>query len=168
MIVKFFYYTLWTCERLECFLDKMEQNGYRLESVVFRYLFCFKKTTPKCVQYVYSFSFLKDIEMYQHERKLRQVYGANLISSKYSVGTRIHRITDVNAEFLLFQLQRNNYFRRILLQKSAFAAILAIGSVCAYVKYDACPFVIIALFDLILIACFLYGVLVLLKKRKSI
>lgn len=166
---KFFFYSLWNCEKVEKFLNQMEQEGFRLEIVFANYFFQFKKSSPKTVEYVYSYAFLKNAELYHDESEIRRVYNADIIPTRLFSNTRIHRITKLNdiklyEDLKTFNFVRDVYFRKGLIQRAVLLVMLIIGSASAYLKFCWSIFLYISILLLCLIIYSAYGCIVLSKR----
>ena len=121
-----FFYSLWNCERLEKYLSDMELEGFRLDAVHFRYVFSFRKTRPTKAQYIYSYWFIREIELYDSEAALRRNLRAALIPCNRSGGMHMHRTPDAEADLSAFQSIRTEYFKRGLLKRLAFFLLLLV------------------------------------------
>lgn len=122
---KFIFFTFWNMEKVEKILNEQEQNGYRFVKSRFRYFFTFQKSTPRKVQYVFTYIFLKDtwpILDWQILLKSDEYRGLSMQQQGY---LEIFRITKENVDLQDFYMDRLLYTRRVLIQKTIIAAFMA-------------------------------------------
>ena len=166
---KFIFYTLWTCNKLEKYLENMESTGLRLSRFSFTYWFDFVESKPKHVHYFYSTSFIKDVEMLEDEYQVRKKYDAKPIPSISSGLNHIHRFSRTKIDIDELRRIRNNIPRRIILKKSVVYIIALMGVVCGYFLYDRTNWLFFPF--IILFAClslfYMYGFLVLYRNDKT-
>lgn len=111
-------------DKAEKILNEQEQNGYRFVKSRFRYFFTFQKSTPKKVQYVFTYILPKENGSFCDWQILLKSdeYRGNLIQQGYF---DIFRITKENVDLQNFYMDRILYTRRVLIQKTIMAAFMA-------------------------------------------
>lgn len=112
--LKFCFYTMRSFEKVEHFLENMENQGYILKRKVLFYLFLFKKTKPKHVNYFLSFSPSGgSISMHDLETRLKgELHAAILLKGNFFFPS-IYRICDTNKDLLPFKKERNSILKQI-------------------------------------------------------
>lgn len=166
----FRFYFIWKSEKLETFLSKMEENGFRLDYVSFRYFFTFRRAKPKSVRYVYSYTFLRDCEIMQYEYDIRRQYAADVVPVYHSGLMRIHRIPDSQADLSDFEAKKNRYMRRVLRQKVFFLLSVLLGTVCGFLVSERTMWVFLLLAGIaaFFVGIQIWGILYLRSKREKI
>ena len=163
---KFFFYFIWKSDKLETFLNEMEEKGFRLDHVSFRYFFSFKRAKPKSVRYVDAYTFMKDCGMMQYSYDIRRNNAADIVPVYHSGLMQIHRVPDRQADLSDFETGRNRYMRGVLLQKIVFLLFILMGAVCAFLKSDqtAWGFLLPACMCIYLIGADFFGFLYLWRR----
>ncbi len=124
MRYKLIIFPIWNCGRTEKFLCDMERKGYRLDHIIFRFLFVFRNCMPKSVQYFFSYSYLKEYEMGDCDAFLKRYLNADVISVRFTPYLRVFRIPDAECDLSDCKAFRVQYLRRMLLQKILLSAFL--------------------------------------------
>ncbi len=114
---KFLFYPIWNLNKPEKFLQNMEHNGLRLERVVFRYFFVFKRCKPRDVHYFLSFSGMKLYDILELEHQLRRDLLAVPVASEWSVSLRVFRLPNSKVDLRLYDMSRKRYLQKILLHR---------------------------------------------------
>ena len=153
---KIFIYPFWHFRMVEKYLEGMERKGFRLEKVYLLYLFKFKTSPSKEVQYTYSRSFLKDHEMHYYEYELRKNDNAETIPIWGSSSISIHRICKHDVDLNSFVEKRRRYMGRLIINRSVFILILLLGSISATIAYNH-GFLFLASFLFLLLTYHLVG-----------
>lgn len=126
-ILKFYFYPTWQCERLEKYLSRMEDHGYRLISIYFQYFLLFSRCEPKHARYFCTFTCLKEVSMNGIEYELRSRCHANPIPTHASPCMNLHRITDMQVDLSAFKEARRWGFFRVIFERFFFKSILITG-----------------------------------------
>ena len=79
---KFLFFHLWKLEKLEEYLEIMEKNGYRLDSVKHSYWFCFKESNSKEMHYFLSYKSFVKPSMGMVDYALLSRHNANIVKTK--------------------------------------------------------------------------------------
>ena len=94
---KRFFQPIWKFEEIESQLTVMEENGWRLNKIRGLRCFEFVKSTPKTVQYFFTYSLTREkLNMNLIENSLVQQFNANQIKGTLLDGlglTSVYRIT---------------------------------------------------------------------------
>lgn len=159
---KFYFYPQWNYEKTESWLSLMEQNGYRLERVIFYWWFYFVEAAPKTTRYIFTYNFLKENAMIESEYILRSRYGATQIRSGDIFYVTLYRITcTFDPSEILYV--REKYIQRVLIKKIEIALIFFLPSafyiILSKLKYITEPVNIETI--ILLCACVLSGVYIL-------
>ena len=117
-ITKHFYAPIWKCEEMESELERLENEGWRLEKISGFRKFTFVKASPKTAKYFFTCSFMKESGMIQTEQLLKRKYKATEIPGGFIEGaktTSIYRITR-EADLKQRKVYRNIYLRHLVWQ----------------------------------------------------
>ena len=117
-ITKHFYAPIWKCEEMESELERLENEGWRLEKISGFRKFTFVKASPKTAKYFFTCSFMKESGMIQTEQLLKRKYKATEIPGGFIEGsktTSIYRITR-EADLKQRKVYRNLYLRHLVWQ----------------------------------------------------
>ena len=117
-MVKRFFAPIWKCDEIEVKLERLENDGWRLEKISGFRKFKFVKVSPKATKYFFTYSFVKESGMIQTEQLLKRKYKATEISGNFIEGlktTSVSRITR-EADLLQRKVYRNIYLRHLVLQ----------------------------------------------------
>ena len=111
---KFIPFTLWQIEKIEKYLEEMEQGGYRLEKIKYSHFFYFKKSEPKQMRYFLSLKSFKGISMGSYDYALLSTHNANPIESRMCSYT-MYRTRDSEEDLWLLYAARLEHIRIKLL-----------------------------------------------------
>ena len=152
-------------EKAEKILYEQERDGYRFVRSRFCYLFTFQKSTPRKVQYVFTYTFLKDTwPVLEWESLLKSdMYRGNLMQQGYY---DIFRITQENVNLQDFYMDRLRYVRKTLMKKTIVALCAMLVGV---YTVEVGRFFSIVLFTGALLALLSYaiGFYAIIQKRKA-
>lgn len=130
---KVIFFPLWRIEKLESYLENMEQQGYRLDNIKYSYCFFFKQSIPIQMQYFLSYKSFRGQSMGCCDYALTSRYGANNIKSKLSFYTMYRTKEQKDRLSLLYEV-RLDYIRVKLLEyalTSMFCALIFIVTLTA-------------------------------------
>lgn len=150
---KFYFYPQWNYEKAESWLSLMEQQGYRVEKVIFYWWFYFVDAKPKTTRYIFTYNFLKENAMIETEYILRSDYKATAIQSGDIFFVTLYRITGT---FDLSEILcvREKYIKHVLIKKIEIALIFFLPSflytILSELKYITEP---VNNIDMIIILC---------------
>lgn len=113
---KFIYFSLWEIEHIEHILEQMEKEGYRLINVRYSYLFEFKNSKTKEMNYFFSYKSFRGPSMVNCDYALESEHNAHKIDSKLSYYTMYRVKEDKNKLSLLYDV-RMDYIKGILLSR---------------------------------------------------
>ena len=117
-MTKRFFAPIWKCDEIEVELERLENDGWRLEKISGFRKFMFVKASPKATKYFFTCSFVKESGMIQTEQLLKREFKATEISGNFIEGlktTSVYRITR-EADLLQRKVYRNIYLRHLVLQ----------------------------------------------------
>ena len=156
---KFIPFPLWKIEKIEKYLEEMEQDGYRLEKIKYSHFFYFKKSESKQMRYFISLKSFRGISMGSYDYSLLSTHNANPVESKMCSYT-MYRTRDSEEDLWLLYAARLEHIR-IKLLGSALAMLLltaillavAFSAIITQSSYT----VLLALSPIILACAFLAG-----------
>ena len=125
----FIFFPFWNMEKAEKILSEQERNGYRFVRLRLGCLFTFQKSTPRKVQYLFTYSFPKDYRpVLEWESTLKSdVYRANVMHRGHNYS--IFRITKDNVDLQNFCIDRLRYVQKTLIKKTIIATcIMLLGA----------------------------------------
>ena len=117
-MTKRFFAPIWRCDEIESELERLENEGWRLEKISGFRKFQFVKASPKTTKYFFTNSFVKESGMIQTELLLKREYKATEIHGGFIEGlktTSIYRITK-EADLKQRKVYRNIYLRHLVWQ----------------------------------------------------
>lgn len=163
---KFIFFPFWNMEKAEKILCEQEQNGYRFVGSRFRYFFIFQRSTPKKVQYVFTYIFPKDTwPILEWESILKSdEYRANLIQKGYC---NIFRITKEDVDLRDFYMDRLRYLRLTLIKKTILS-ILALLLGIYTVKVGRLFSIFVSVSALIALLSYIVGFYSTIRKKKKL
>ena len=132
---RFIFFPIWKYRDLETRLQLFEEQGWRLENIRFSYLFVFKKSMPKKVDYVFYHRMAKDgrwdlsQKMIEYALSMLSEHNATKISTK-STFYEVYRITANDSDLSEYKTFRSEYLNHVLLQYliiSSFSPIVGLG-----------------------------------------
>ena len=100
----------------------MEKNGWILRKISYSYFFKFekKKSPPRSVKYVYTFTDRNDVGMSHLEEHLKSTYFANFISCGRFGSGKFYRVVDIAGNIDYIQKEQIGYLKKVY-----FARIIA-------------------------------------------
>ena len=117
-MTKRFLAPIWKCDETESELERLENEGWRLEKISGFRKFQFVKASPKTTKYFFTCSFVKESGMIQTEELLKREYKATKIHGSFIEGlktTSVYRITR-EADLKQRKVYRNIYLRHLVWQ----------------------------------------------------
>lgn len=132
----FIFFPFWNMEKAEKILSAQERNGYRLVRLKFGCLFTFQRSTPRKVQYLFTYSFPKDYwPVMEWESTLKSdVYRANVMHRGHNYS--IFRVTKDNVNLQDFFVERLRYVQKTLIKKTIIATFFMLSGVFATLLGD--------------------------------
>ena len=124
-MIRFKFYPQWDYARVERWLADMEAQGYRLDKVLCYWWFFFVKSTPKSVQYIFTYNFIKESAMFDCEHELCSRYNANLIESPGIFYVTVYRETQGSDLSEIIQF-RQSYLKHVFAQKMLIGLLLSV------------------------------------------
>jgi len=121
---KFVFFPLWKIEKVERYLESMEQNGYRLEKVRYSHYFYFKKSEPKQMSYFISYNSFRGKSMGSCDYFLLSNHGALPIQTHMCYYT-LYSTKKRKEDLLLLRGARMDYIKSKLLEKALTALFVA-------------------------------------------
>lgn len=116
--IKFCFYSMRSFEKLERFFQAMESDGYILKRKLPFYLFLFKKTKPKQVDYFLTYSPSGgSLSMLDLETRLKREYNASVLRKGGFLSPSIYRICDTNQDLSLLKKERNSVLKQICVKQ---------------------------------------------------
>ena len=175
---RFIFFPMWNYRALEARLLLFEEQGWRLEKILFSYIFVFKKSKPKKVDYVFYNWMAKDGRrdlsqmMIDYELKMLSVHNATRIRTK-STYYHVYRITNQNSNLSEYKAFRSEYFNHVLFQYlliSSYFPIVGIGIFFASIwqQGSVLSIVLSGIYLLLSFLAFLYKFLGFIIHRSSI
>lgn len=124
-MVKFNFYPQWKSNSVEMWLSEMEQNGYRLNKIVFYYFFHFVKANPRETRYLFLYHFFeKHSAMFDCENELKS-HGENKVDANGLYNSIFYRITNSEHDLADVMLCRKVYLENICLRNAILALVVA-------------------------------------------
>jgi len=130
---KIIVFPQWNYEYAEKKLEQMERLGYRLEYMCLCWLFIFRKSSPRNVRYIFTYSLPKECGMLDCEYELRRRCKANKVPASCCFFSQIYRITDLEQDVQMILNFRSRYLIRALLQKIFLTGFYGMLAVIGYV-----------------------------------
>ena len=143
-MTKRFFAPIWRCDEIESELERLGNEGWRLEKISGFRKFQFVKAAPKTIKYFCTCSFVKECGMIQTELLLKREHKATEIHGHFIEGlktTSIYRITR-EADLLQRKVYRNIYLRHLVWQYILigllFSSISVAGIILSHI-FDGTP-----------------------------
>ena len=114
-------------EKAEKVLSEQERNGYRFVRLKLGCIFTFQKAAPREVQYIFIYSFPKDVwPVLEWESILKSdEYRANVLHQGHNYS--IFRITKEAVDLQDFYVARLRYARKTLIKKTIIATYMMLS-----------------------------------------
>ena len=164
----FFFWCQWQYEKVEAFLAKMEENGYRLERISFLYFFTFVKKPPARVRYVFYYTLLKDYDMfdYDSENYLKtECRGAQICKRNFE--PYVYRITNTDADLSFIINNRTLNVKKAYFQKLMAGILFLAFFIFATVMQPSSALLTVDVLAFLWVAFHVWGLIAIEKVLKS-
>ena len=134
---KWFFYPRWNFERAEAYLEAMEADGWILDEISFSYCFRFKrkKSPPRAVKYLYTYTDKGDVGMNPIEDHLKGVYFAKGTACGKRTGAKFYRVVDLREDIAPIRKAQRDYLKKIYLIRLIVALCFLLPCIFAWVTH---------------------------------
>ncbi len=133
-----FIYPQWNYKKAEEYLESMEKQGWILRKISYSYFFYFerKKSPPRSVKYLYTYTATHDVGMSPLEDHFKNIYYANSVSCGKYTSEKFYRVVDIQEDIKPMREVQNTYLKRIYFVRLLCSLFFLLPCVAAWLTDD--------------------------------